>query len=110
MDRKMELDHLAIAEKAVAAGERHIAREEQMIAELDRDGHDTSLALATLANYRRMQAEHVAHRDLLLKMLQQDAAKPHIACGPIFRPGHYGPRSEPERARARVSAADAAEG
>ena len=82
MDRKMELHHLAIAERAVLKGDRHIAREEQMIAELDRDGHDTKLALATLANYRRMQAEHVAHRDLLLKMLQQDAAKPHIGTDP----------------------------
>jgi glutamine synthetase adenylyltransferase len=71
MDRKMELDHLAIAEKAVAKGERHIEREEQLIADLDRAGHDTKHARETLANFRRMQAEHVAHRDLLLKMLQE---------------------------------------
>ena len=75
MDRKMELDHLAIAEKAVADGERHIAREEQMISDLDRTGHDTKLALAVLATYRRTLVEHIAHRDLILKMMQQDAAK-----------------------------------
>ena len=91
MDRKMELDHLALAEKAVADGERHIAREEQMIADLDRHGHsgDTKLACETLAALRRMQAEHIAHRNLILKMLKQDGSS-----DPIFRPGHY--ESSPE--------------
>jgi hypothetical protein len=88
MDRETELAHLAIAEKAVADGERHIQLQEQRVAELDRD-HDTKRALATLATFRQMQAEHVAHRDLILKMLQQDAAaKPERLTDPIFRPGH----------------------
>src|SRR3974390_1172780 len=89
MDREMELAHLAIAEKAVAQGEQHILKQEARVAELDRDGHDTVQALATLAIFRKNQAEHVAHRDLILKMLQHDAAKPHLVSGPIFRPGHY---------------------
>ena len=63
----MELDHLTIAEKAVREGERHSDREEQMIADLDRAGHDTKQAVASLAVLRRMQAEHVAHRNLLLR-------------------------------------------
>jgi hypothetical protein len=70
MDRKMALDHLATAEEAIALGDRHIAREEQMIADLDRAGHDTTLALAVLATYRQMQAQLVAHRNLLLNRLQ----------------------------------------
>jgi hypothetical protein len=86
MDRKMELDHLAIAEKAAAESERHIEREEQAIADLDRAGHDTKLARETLATSRRMQAAHIAHRDLILKMLQQDAMKPQPTTDPIFRP------------------------
>ena len=84
MDRKMELDHLALAEKAIAEGDRHIDREEQMIADLDRGGHDTRLARETLATLRRMQAEHVAHRNLILEMLQRKEPP-----DPIFRPGHY---------------------
>ncbi len=83
MNRKMELEHLVLAERAVAQGERHIQREEQMISELDRAGHDTREALALLATYRRTQAEHVAHRNLILKMLQRNDP------GAIFRPGHY---------------------
>jgi hypothetical protein len=86
MDRNVELAHLAIAEKALADGERHILLQEERVAELDRDGHDTKRALATLAIFKN-QAKHVAHRDL--KILQQDAARPHFAPGPIFRPGHY---------------------
>jgi hypothetical protein len=99
MDRKMELDHLAIGQRAISNGERHIQREEQAIADLDRAGHDTSLARDMLATFRRVQAEHVAHRNLILKMLQQDAAKPRVATGPIFRPGHYDPEPAQEASR-----------
>jgi hypothetical protein len=89
MDRGLELAHLAVAEKAVNLGERHILQQEARVAELDRDGHDTAQALATLAIFRKNQAEHVAHRDLILKMLQEDAARPRLGAGPIFQPGHY---------------------
>ena len=88
----MELDHLALAEKAVAEGERHIERDEQMISDLDRGGHDTVLARAMLETLRRMQAEHVAHRNLLLKMLGE-----HRGSDPIFQPGHYEPVRLPEQ-------------
>ena len=94
MERKMELAHLAIAEKTVADGERHIQRQEQRVAELDRDGHDTEQALATLATFRQMQAEHVAHRDLLLKIMQQDAARAQLVIGPIFRQPEKGRSSK----------------
>ena len=70
MDRETTLAHLALADKNVALGERHIAQQEQIVADLDRDGHDTREALALLAVFRRAQAEHVAHRDLLLRELQ----------------------------------------
>ena len=73
MDREMTLAHLAKAEKNVVLGERHVEHQEQIVADLDRDGHDTSQALALLAVFRRLQAEHVAHRDLLLRELQGSA-------------------------------------
>ncbi len=92
MKRDMELAHLAIAEKAVEQGERHIRREEQMIADLDRAGHDTKLALEVLATYRRIQVEHIAHRNRLLELLRRNR-EPDA----IFRPGH--PDSAPQQAR-----------
>jgi hypothetical protein len=94
MNREMELRHLALAEKTVALDERHIQREEQMISELDRDGHDTRHALALLETYRRTLAEHIAHRNMVLKLLQRK-----VGTGAIFRPGHYdsSPRQPDER-------------
>jgi hypothetical protein len=80
MDRDMALEHLVQAERIIAEGERHIDHQERAVAELDRDGHDTQEALALLAMFRRTQAEHLAHRNLLLEMMQhhgrQDASRP----------------------------------
>lgn len=95
MNRKLELAHLAAAEKAVAMADRHVVLQEILVAELDRDGHDTARALAILQTFRRLQAQHIACRDFVLKMLQQDAASAQLPSGPIFRPGHYeSPRAE----------------
>jgi hypothetical protein len=41
-----------------------------------------------------MQAEHVAHRDLLLKIMQQDAARAQLVIGPIFRQPEKGRSSK----------------
>jgi len=65
MDAEMARDHLAQAERHVAQGERHIARQREIIAELERDGHDTAQARATLAQFEEIQAMHVAERDRL---------------------------------------------
>jgi len=62
----MLLRHLAIAEPHVALGENHLARQEQLIASMDRKGRDTTDALAVLATMRATQTLHVADRDRLL--------------------------------------------
>ncbi len=96
MDRAVELAHLAEAEKRLALGEQHIARQERLVAELDRDGHDTKEAFALLTTFRKLQAQHVAHRDLILSALER-APRPPGA--PIYRPGHYeGPSANSEQA------------
>jgi hypothetical protein len=41
MDRTLLLEHLAMAERHVAEGERLIKRQHDVIAELGCDGHDT---------------------------------------------------------------------
>jgi hypothetical protein len=98
MNRQMELDHLAVAERAVLLGERHIQREEQMISDLDRGGHDTRQALTLLATYRKMQAEHIAHRNRILEMLQRDGNN-----GAILTPGHHDRTSLQEQACAAAA-------
>ncbi|WP_316206504.1 MULTISPECIES: hypothetical protein [unclassified Bradyrhizobium] len=76
MDRMVELKHLIDADKRVAQGAHHMARQEQIVAELDSHGHDPTSALALLDTFRRCQAGHVAHRDSILRGLQQHAPQP----------------------------------
>ena len=60
---------LAMAERHVALGEHHLARQEALIAELDRDGHDTADALKLLATMRATQRLHRQERNRLLAEL-----------------------------------------
>ena len=71
MDRATLLDHLAQAERHAADGERHIARQEELVAALDRDGHDTTEALKVLSTLRSTQALHEADVARLLGKLGQ---------------------------------------
>jgi hypothetical protein len=71
MDLPMVRQHLAEAEEHVALGERHIARQAQIIEQLACAGHNTELAVDLLDNYRQLQVCHVAHRDRLLKSKRQ---------------------------------------
>ncbi len=68
--QRAALQHdLAQAERHVARGGRHLARQEAIIAELDRDGHDTTEALKMLATMRATQALHEQDVRRLLKQL-----------------------------------------
>jgi hypothetical protein len=69
MDRAALLQHLAQAEHHVAEGRRHLARQEELIAELDRDGHDTTEARKLLATLRATQALHQEDVERLLGQL-----------------------------------------
>jgi hypothetical protein len=60
MDRALILDHLAQAERHVAEGKEHLDRQRQILAELQRDGHDTAEAKKLLATFEALQAQHVA--------------------------------------------------
>jgi hypothetical protein len=63
MERKSEVGHLEMAERHVAEGEQHLARQRKLIAELERDGHDTALAIELLHEFERTQASHIEERD-----------------------------------------------
>ncbi len=65
MDRAMIERHLAQAEAHVALGLQHIARQIEVIANLERGGHATSLAFELLATFRDMQVTHEADRGRL---------------------------------------------
>lgn len=65
--------HLALAEQHVTEGERIVARQRELLAELQRDGHNTISARELLALFESVQATHTADRDRLRAEL---ASKP----------------------------------
>ena len=71
MDRALIEDHLAQAERHVSEGEGHIARQREIVATLEHDGHDTVAARATLAQFEDVQRLHVADRDRLRRELSE---------------------------------------
>ena len=70
MDRAILLERLAQAERHVAEGLQHIARQRTVIANLERHGHDTNQARGLLAQFQSTQALHIADRDQLKKELE----------------------------------------
>jgi hypothetical protein len=71
MDRKRLSDTLRQAQSHVAEGETHIRRQKAIIAELETDGHDSTLAREILATLEKTQALHVEGRDRLAKELSE---------------------------------------
>jgi hypothetical protein len=65
MEHPALFEHLALAETHVAEGERILARQRRLLAELERDGHDTRTARTLLQSFEQTQASHVAERDRL---------------------------------------------
>ena len=68
-DRAMTLNHLEQARRRVAKGERHIALQREIVAEKERDGHDTSTSKQLLDQFEQIYAMYVAERDRLEKEL-----------------------------------------
>ena len=68
-DRDDLIDHLAV-ERHIVLGRSHLARQEALIAELDRDGHDTTDAIAILATLRSSQGLLKGERERILRELK----------------------------------------
>lgn len=71
MDRAQIEAHLAQTEEHVALGEKHIASQREIVAELERNYHDSTAAKALLKTFEDLQVEHIAHRDRLAKELTE---------------------------------------
>jgi hypothetical protein len=71
MDRAMQQARLAQVERHIDSVRRYIERQEQIIADLERDGCDITIALDLLTTFRRMQDQNVAHRDRILEEMKQ---------------------------------------
>jgi hypothetical protein len=69
MDRITILNRLAQVRRHVAEADRHIARQRDVIAQRERDGHDTSAAKKLLDRFEELYRMHVDGRDRLEKEL-----------------------------------------
>jgi hypothetical protein len=69
MDREMLKRHLAQGEENIATGDKNIARQRDVIAQLERDGHDTASARSFLREFEQLQAVLTAERERLLSEL-----------------------------------------
>ena len=89
MDRDILERHLARVEERIAIGATNIARQRELIAELERDGHDASQANQMLAQFLDLQAMHIADRDRLIKELSEPP--PFLRSGALRSGRHENP-------------------
>jgi hypothetical protein len=67
---------LVRAEELVAQGRIHVARQRQIVAELERDGHALAItARAVPAEFERTQKSHVERRDTIIAEITQAAGR-----------------------------------
>jgi hypothetical protein len=65
------LDHLASARRHVAEAERHVAHQREVIAQRERDGHDTATSKQLLDQFEELYRMRVADRDRLEQELDE---------------------------------------
>jgi hypothetical protein len=70
MDRTRLKHDLEQAEEELAAVQRHIARQNRNIWELDQAKQDTTEAWSLLIELETAQALHITHRDQIIKALK----------------------------------------
>jgi hypothetical protein len=73
MNRAALLSHLAYAERHIRDGERHLLRQREIVAELERHGHGKSrtaqMARDILASFEMAQSGYLNERAHLLQAL-----------------------------------------
>ena len=67
MDRDTLKRHLTKVEEQVAIVAQNVARQRELVAELERDGYDATQAKKMLEQFLEQQALHIADRDRLIK-------------------------------------------
>jgi hypothetical protein len=70
-DRTAILERFSMARRHVAMGARHIARQREIVARLERDGHDSLDSKRLLGYFEELHNMHIAHRDRLERVLAQ---------------------------------------
>jgi len=71
MDRRILEDHLRQAKQHAWVGLQHIRRQREIVEELERDGHDATMARTLLKTYEGTQKMHEADVQRLTKELAE---------------------------------------
>jgi hypothetical protein len=71
MDRDTLKRRLTTAEEQVAIAAQNVARQRELVAELERDSQDASQAKKMLEQFLDQHALHIADRDSLIKELSE---------------------------------------
>jgi hypothetical protein len=71
LNRTLVSEHLEQARRHVAKAERLLAHQREIIAERERDGHDTARSRQLLDQFEQFYAMHVVERDRLEKELAE---------------------------------------
>ena len=77
-------EHLALAQRHVMEGEGHVQKQRDIVAELERDGHDTTQARELLRTFEELLGEHYDDRARLEFQLAESTrvrSRPKQACG-----------------------------
>jgi hypothetical protein len=70
IDRRVLLGHLAEADRHIADGEKQLAKQEELVVELESQRLDTKQARAVLATMTETQTLFHQHRELVLSELE----------------------------------------
>jgi hypothetical protein len=63
--KAMVVESLAQAEEHVVMGQKHITRQRELVAKLERNGQDSSEAQRLLREFEEIYAMHLANRERL---------------------------------------------
>ena len=69
LDRVLTSDHVQKARSHVVESEEHVRRQRRLVADLERDGHETALARELLTYFEEILLAHVAVHDRLIAEL-----------------------------------------
>ncbi|HEY5207765.1 MAG TPA: hypothetical protein VIJ63_24655 [Roseiarcus sp.] len=67
--REIAREHLELANRHVAGGQKRVQAQRDLADQLERDGHDTDRARTLLAQFEATLAFQVEHRDRILREL-----------------------------------------
>ena len=83
VDRAFLVNALHQAQKHIEMSDRHIARQTELVAELDRDGHDTTMARKLLAKFQDLRQRHIETQNRLMNQLAAD--RPGVSRMSVYR-------------------------